>query len=1010
MSQEKIIMSVTVKAWTARTLCLLLCAMLFTSWAIAQSAKGIITGTVVDNSGSALKGAQLRLLPLGIASVTDEQGDFAFPAVPVGRYTISASFVGFQPKQTTVELTAGQTQELQIQLGVATANEEILVVAERPHGEAEAINETRTADNILQVLPSEVIMSLPNANVADAIGRLPSVALYRIEGEGVYIQVRGTEPRLTNVTVDGITLPAPEPTVRQVRLDVIPSALVESVEINKTLSASQDANGIGGSVNLRTKTAGEQPTFDVFTKGGYTPILNGRAESETGTTYGQRFGKGKRLGILIDGSYDYNGRGIDNMQPTLDPLSTSAQPFYDNDTIRDYRYYRYRYGISGSADYKFNDSTSLFAHGLYSDLKDWGDKWYYSPISKPLSVVNGVVTAPGPTAASSAPKFYTSSKRPNASAGSLILGGRHVGSNSWMTFQVSAARSYEVDSAGNPKADFSWIGPTVYCNYNPAGQQNKYLPTFGNCDGANSPLQNATDWAFKDITISTGLSSQLDLTASTSYARNYTVGGHFGTLEAGFKISNAHKTQDSTETVYDGWAATAASNIPMTALQSGFMNTNYFDGSYFGGQFGPVSDFNKVQAYTLSKLPGYVDAYKTATDTYPNIFHTIERIPAGYVMNTIDLGKFHVQTGLRFEDTQMSTFGYNLTFYGPKTPTQLCATGATQQNCWTVAGVANNPSYLDVLPSVQLRYGINPNSNLRAVFARGVARPDPYQLVPYVTIDDSSNPGAVAAGNPVLRPEHANNYDLLYEYYLQPLGMIQAGVFVKQLTAPQLQFTIPTNVNVANLPAGTLPPSLLSTIELYQNTQNGLASVTQYINGQNAYLYGFEISYQQHLNYLPSVLGGLGISANYSYTGSQEKGAALRTDQPRMIDQPTNTWNFSPTYDTRRLSVRLGMTYNGASLFSYNWISPSLAPGAGADPSNLGPTGPSGDVWTLAHTQIDAQATYRIWRGMSILMSGLNLNNEVFGYYTGSEQFVNQREYYKPTYTGGIRYTFLRDR
>jgi TonB-dependent receptor len=373
-------------------------------------------------------------------------------------------------------------------------------------------------------------------------------------------------------------------------------------------------------------------------------------------------------------------------------------------------------------------------------------------------------------------------------------------------------------------------------------------------------------------------------------------------------------------------------------------------------------------------------------------------------MNTIDFGKLHVQTGLRFEDTQMNTFGYSLQFIG-SAPTQACSATVTT-DCWNVNGVPNNPSYLDVLPSVQLRYGLTPSSNLRAVFARGVARPDPYQLVPYVTIDDSSVPGAVTAGNPNLKPEHANNYDLLYEHYLQPLGMIQAGIFFKQLTSPQLLFSIPVGVNVANLPAGTLPPSLLATVESYQNTADGLASVSQYINGENAYLYGFEVSFQQYLSYLPSILSGLGVSANYSYTNSQEKGVPLRTDHPRMIDQATNTWNFSPTYDTKRFSARLGMTYNGASLFSYNWISPTLAPGADADPSNLGPTGPSGDVWTLAHMQIDAQATYRIWRGLSVLASGLNLNNEVFGYYTGSDQFVNQREYYKPTYTGGLRYNF----
>jgi TonB-dependent receptor len=968
----------------------------------SQAAKSTLTGTVVDNSGAALKGARLELKPLKLVGETDAEGAFILPEVPAGSYTLSVSFVGFKPTDTKVELAAGETKSMEIKLGVASASEDILVVAERVHGEADAINETRTADNLLQVLPAEVIVSLPNANVADAIGRLPSVSLYRIEGEGVYIQVRGTEPRLTNVTVDGITLPAPEPTVRQVRLDVIPSALVDAVELNKTLSANMDANGIGGSVNLRTKTASEQPTYDLFTKGGYTPIMNGRAVEESGGTYGQRFGATKRFGILISGSYDYNGRGIDNIQPALDPLSTFAQPFYDDDTIRQYRYYRYRDGFAGSADYKFSDNTNFFAHGLYSDLKDWGDKWYYEPVSKALSESNGVITAPSPTAASSSPKFYTSSKRPNASAGSLILGGRHIYNNSWLTWQVSASRSYEVDSAGNPKADFSWVGPTVYCNYNPALQTDRYHPHFGNCDGPNSVLQTATDWAFKDITISTGMVGELDLTAAASYAHNYTVNGHFGTFEAGFKISNAHKSQDSTETVYDGWSTKAGSDIPMTSVESGFDNTNYFNRSYFGGNFGPVSDFNKVESYTLTNLSSYVDGYKTASDTYPNIFHTIERIPAGYLMNTIDIGKAHLQTGLRFEDTQMDTYGYTVTLYAAGS--SQCG-GPTNTGCGVPAGVSNNPTYLDVLPSVQLRYGIDANSNLRAVYARGIARPDPYQLVPYVTEDDSTSPATVSIGNPSLKPERANNYDVLYENYLHPLGMITAGVFVKQLTSPQLQFVIPANVNLANLPPNSIPPSLLATIEQYSTGGNS-DSVTQYINGENAYLYGVEVGYQQHMNYLPGVLNGVGLSGNYSYTGSREKGVPLRTDHPRLIDQAANTWNFSPTYDTKRFSMRIGLTYNGASLFSYNWISPALAPGAGADPSGLGPTGPSGDVWTLAHLQLDAQATCRIWRGMSVLASGLNLNNEVFGYYTGSDQFVNQREYYKPTYTGGLRYNF----
>ena len=79
-----------------------------------------------------------------------------------------------------------------MKLEVASKSEEILVTADRARGEADAINQIRTADNIVDVLPAEVITSLPNANVADALGRLPRCSLERIEGEGVYIHVRGT--------------------------------------------------------------------------------------------------------------------------------------------------------------------------------------------------------------------------------------------------------------------------------------------------------------------------------------------------------------------------------------------------------------------------------------------------------------------------------------------------------------------------------------------------------------------------------------------------------------------------------------------------------------------------------------------------------------------------------------------------------------------------------------------------------------------------------------------------
>ena len=995
----------------ATKLSILLCLLLLTGACLAQSGNATVTGTVADNSGAALQGAQVKLSPVNINGVSNEQGVFTLPNVPAGSYTLTVSYIGFEPQTSTVTVVAEQPLTVPVRMKVANASEAILVTADRPHGEAEAINETRTADNLEQVMPSEVIRSLPNANVADAIGRFPSVTLYRIEGEGVYIQVRGTEPRLTNVTVDGITVPAPEPTVRQVRLDVIPSGMVDSIEMNKTLLANMDGNGIGASVNLHTKDASERPSLNLFGDGGYTNILNGRGSSDFGGTAGKRFGGSKKLGLLGDATFDYNGRGIDNIQPALDPLSTFSTPFYDNNTIREYRYYRTRYGFDGSADYNLTPTTNVYARGFYSDLKDWGDKWYYEPVSAAIGGTAAASTYPNATTKSSSPKFYTSSKRPNASVGTLILGGRTAGKDSLLTYQISASRSYEIDSAGNPKADFSWVGPTVFCNYVPSAQTDLNHPHFGNCDNSKtSPLLSAANWQFKDITISTGKNTDLELTAQSSYAKPYRSWGHSGAFEMGLKFSNAHQTQDSTETVYDGFPSTAPL---MTSLLDGFNNTDYFNGTYFGGQYGQVSNFTSAAKYTLGNYNGLVDQQKTAADIYPNLFHTVEQITAGYLMNTIDFGKMHINTGLRIEATRDLTFGYNLTFYGTyqsKTGTysggssEAVCNGNTAPappasgNCYTFAGINNNPGYIDLLPSVQLRYGLTSDSALRVAYSRGVARPDPYQLVPYIEEDSTASPIAVTIGNPSLRPEHANNYDVMFEDYLHPLGLIQAGFFFKQLNAPQVEMTLPGGLDIANFPPGYFPASVATVLAQYPGD-----AITQFANGQNAYIYGLELSYQQHLNFLPGVLRGLGVSANYSYTASREKGLPLRDDHPTTIDQSPNTWKVSPTYDTKRFSARVGLAYDGASLFQYMYVSPAHV--SGADPSGLGSKGPSGDIWTLTHFQVDAQVSYRFYKGFSAVVSGLNLNNEVFGYYEGSTPFVNQREYYKPTYTGGFRYT-----
>src|SRR5580704_4423527 len=315
--------------------------------AVGQEGKGSITGSVKDSSGGALKGALVELQPTGTRAVSDDQGQFRITDVAAGEYTIMVTYVGLTNFTNTVKVNAGQAASADAVLNVAGVTEQVVVTADRVLGEEEAVNVERTADNIVQVLPAEVIRSLPNANMADALGRLPSITLERDEGEGKYVQVRGTEPRLTNTTIDGVNLPSPEPGVRQIKFDAIPADIVERVEVNKTLLANMDGDGIGGSVNLITKTASERPTMSFSSIGGYTPIINGRGLTEDAGTIGGRFGASKQFGFLVGASYDWNGRGIDDIEPVPD-VATLANGttvgWKDGMDIREYQYFRSRWG------------------------------------------------------------------------------------------------------------------------------------------------------------------------------------------------------------------------------------------------------------------------------------------------------------------------------------------------------------------------------------------------------------------------------------------------------------------------------------------------------------------------------------------------------------------------------------------------------------------------------------------------------------------------------------------
>lgn len=946
--------------------------------ALAQSGRGTISGHVVDSSGAVLPGARVELQPGRITAVSDSTGQFTISNVPASDYTLTISYVGFAPYSQPLTVTAGQLTRVSAGMKVATASENIVVTSERGHGEAAAINEQRESDNILQVLPVEVITSLPNTNIADAIGRLPSVTLERDEGEGKYVQIRGAEPAWNNVTVNGMELASPE-SVRQIKLDIVPANLVDSVEVNKTLSANQDGDAIGGSVNLVTKTAEERPTVYINGIGGYTPIVGGRSLSEIDGTVGQRFGAHKKLGVLFGASYDWNGRGINDVEPvptaiqcnpgTPNPCSapTANAPFfttYNTEDIRDYRYYRTRYGFTSNIDYKLGDISGVYLRLLYSHFDNFGDRWLYTP-----SV--GSYDTPTLTNPDGSMSANVSARRPVQVIGSLDAGGKHVYGQWLFLYELGVSRASSEDH-GYASADFDGSGAS-FQNLTFAIDPNIHTPRFVPQGGVN--IFDQTQYTLADLDVSQTYSPQINLSLSGSAARNYHAGSHFGTFEFGFKVRNAHKFQNSLDPVYD-----AANTGPtLSSFDGSFTDPHYYDGAYSGVFAQPQADYGKINAFYLANLNNpnvlMLDAASTAQNGFPNNFDLSERITAGYAINTLQFGRVRLQTGLRFEETNESVLGYKVLFDPAGT-------------VGSISPVKNNPSYLDVFPSAQLRFGLGPDSAIRVSYGRGIARPDFGDLPPFFSAQQT-NGNEVDIGNPNLLPTRANNFDILFEQYLKPLGVIQAGVFYKDIDQPI--FT---------------ERSLITAAFAQQNPQYQPyigEDLVQPINGSAAHLVGFEVAYQQHLSFLPGPLSGFGVSANYSYTSSEAHGGPNRTDNPALQRQAPNTANFSPTYDRGRLSARLGVSYNGPNIFEYAYQNVDSSGQVLQVP--LGKKGPNGDIYLLQHTQVDAQASFRMYKGLQFIFSGLNLTNEVFGFYAGSPIYPIQREYYKPSYEFGLRYT-----
>ena len=692
-------------------------------------AGGLLSGRVLDTKSHApLPGATVIVQGTRLAATTDDSGRFRLPRVPPGPQTIEASYLGYRTATQMIEV-AGATEAPDFLLTLATAVSEAVTVRAEPllEGQAKALNQQKTAPNIVNVVASDQIGTFPDANAADAAQRIPGVSIVRDNGEGVDKVIRGTEPRLNAVLINGERVMSPVSDQRAVPLDVVQSNLLSTIEVTKALTPDMDGDAIGGTINLVTKTAATRPIHS-FEAGYNYARITGDSGAEGALTLGHRF-FGDSLGIVLFGTSQRYSRGLQDVE-----LDYTGVGGLDDLQLRDYAITRERNGFGGTIDFNPTPNSSIVVRGVANYYID--DQFRRRETD---DVSGGAIDR------------------------QLKDGGIHQHINSFsgdgntllpngllLDYRIAYAYSHNDNKAWN--TDFVQDGVTFAPNFS-AGQ---HVPV----DNIQANPQNANTSLFllDGIENSRTVSHGDDFVGAINSTVFLPAGAPFsGEIKFGVKYRQNHEVSANSDVVYSSGNDFALADFLGGSFSS---SSPWYSGRY---QFGGFPTTNV--AGRLLGDPGFsgeADPTAAAGD-----YDAQERIYAGYGQAELHPSeKLSLLGGLRYENTK-NHYRANIV--------QL----DDQGDFSSITPATGSKSYGLVLPSLHLVYAFDRSTNLRAAVTRSFARANFIDLAPTQFVDPSGP--SIQLGNPALRPQTAWNFDLLGEKYLSTVGIVSGGIFYKSL-------------------------------------------------------------------------------------------------------------------------------------------------------------------------------------------------------------------------------------
>ncbi|WCL53845.1 TonB-dependent receptor [Gimibacter soli] len=937
------------RAWLAATA--LTTAIVATPAALA----GTVTGKVIDASGtSALQAAQVTIVELRRVTNTASDGTFRFVDVPAGTYTVRVRYAG--AGEETQQITVSESGDVSVQVTLAAAGngdvrEEILVVGQRANL-LSSLARQRASDTVDSVLTRDAMGQFPDQNVAESLRRAPGLNILNDQGEGRFVSVRGLDPNLNAASINGSRVPAPESDVRSVALDVIPSELIESIEVKKSLTPDMDGDTIGASIEINTTSAfdREKPFVTVKAEGSYNDLRD-TATPKGSVDFSTRIGE--RFGIAGGVSYYKRKFSTDNVEMDDWEETDDGDAYAETLEYRDYDVDRERIGATLSLDFKASDSTTLFARGLYSRFEDQEFRRRLTiQVNEEPSAVSGSTATFLSDDGEIEVERDLKDRFEVQKIASFTAGGKTVSGPWEIKYEGSYSEASEKENGSVDPVVFksSWEDPGqlgVMFDYS-----NLQRPAYSILNGGDL-FTDALSYEFDELERTT-LSDAKDKEYGfkIDMKRTFVLDSGEFDLQAGVKPRFRKKRYDANIDVFDGYDGDLTLADVVGKQSYSLADIEPVVGTDAWRSFLDASGYG---AFELNQFD--TDAASAEAD-----YSAKENILAGYLMGRFDNEAIRVIGGVRVERTKTTLNGNVL---------EMIEEGAEvdgvplEEDTVFVTPVSFKNEYTDWLPSLNIRANAAEDVVLRFGAYKSVVRPNFGQMAPRFLVEENDeNEREGEFGNPNLKPYKAWNFDASAEYYFDKNAGVTAGIFYKSIK------------------------DFIVDAEFEEVTFNGVYADEALIriNGDKAKVKGFEFSYQQAFTMLPAPFDGLLTNINYTYTDAE--GDVL----DRTIALPSaskHTFNMVLGYEKDRLSLRVAGTYRDGYLDEL-----------GGDPEE--------DRYVKDHFQVDVSAKYEIMDDVQLFAELVNLNNAKYTAYRkgpGADRLL-QFEEYKWTAKFGVRATF----